>query len=84
MERKRLVVSYASLSQDHEWAGREGKPLRSQLVSLSARHKRLVQLFAIQKEIGGKLEKLEEREAGAKRTGMHFDRMDSVLVRDLL
>ena len=71
-ERKRLVVTYTSLSQDQGMAGREGKSLQSQLISLSVRHKKLLQLFSIQKEIGSKLEKLEKREASAKKTGMYI------------
>ena len=77
-EKKALALTYRNLSQDHGLAGREGKPLRSQLVQLAERYKRLLQLFAVQKDIGTKLERLEERvEACSREPGvcehMHSD-----------
>lgn len=74
-ERKKLEVAYARLSQGS--SSREGvaakensESLRTQLVSLSARQKQLLQCFKKQKEISSKLGKLVERETKAKKIGV--------------
>lgn len=59
-KRKELASMYSRYSQDQVFTGREKEPLKAQMVSLSARHKKLLHLFSVQKEIGVKLVKLEE------------------------
>lgn len=69
IERKQLASAYTRLSQDPNLTGKEKEPFKAQMVSLSARHKELLHLFSIQKEIGVKLAKLEEQVATSKHLG---------------
>lgn len=72
-ERKCLASVHTQLSQgtssQEGGGGGGGQSLRSQLLSLSSRQKRLLECFKKQKEISLKVGELLEREVKAKKTG---------------
>lgn len=67
-EKKDLVALHARLSSLVD-QGEKTRLLKSQLISLSARQKHLLQCFVKQKEISNKFVRLMDRETKAKRTG---------------
>lgn len=72
-ERKELTQMHSrlSLSQgtcSQEEASGESGSLRAQLVSLSTRHRQLLECFKKQREIGGRVRELIERESKGRRT----------------
>ncbi len=64
LERKNLSSTHLRLSQDQDLAGKE--KLKAQVMSLSSRHKTLLNLFTIQKDIGVRVVELEKQVARDK------------------
>ena len=74
-ERREIVAVHSQLSQSQESLSQDiseatgGQSLRTQLLSLSARQKKLLECFKKQKEISLKVCELVERDTKGKRTG---------------